>query len=118
MTYAGANHEVGCLLKPAAHERLSKLPDHIIETAKLLRKVNLSRAQLRAVHRYTQFWVNNKSDDEVGVEGFPDAAEVWLNVRNACQRDQDGTIRKSVFPVPPGVPGVRDKEIVFKVDSL
>lgn len=96
--------------EPAAFAKLRKVPTEVLNAAKLMMELNLSRAELKKVHEYC-----NNSGVGGKVIRFPDAKKVKRHVRQACLRTvEDGRMRE-VFRVDKDYPGCPAQTITFEV---
>ena len=111
-------------------ERLRDLPVEIIEAAKLVKELGLSRHGLDVVHKYVSFHVQlalSKLSAEMDVHfskevvaqtmpKLPSLKKVLRQIRTACDREQDGDARVAKFVVPDSYKnaGLYENEKEFK----
>lgn len=108
-------------------ERLKELPVEIVEAAKIVKELGLSRHGLDVVHNYVDFHIQLafsqiKTDSEAEKlnidykKRLPSLKTVMRQMHSTCDREQDGDVRVAKFVVPEGYKnaGLYENEKEFK----
>ena len=103
---------------PAA--RLAKLDMETLRAGYLIARLGLSRAEMDVVNDYVDFQRRFRGSAAVDEEpaALPSKKVVERRIMKACDRQQDGMIKRAVFQVPANVPGCQSTEVEFMVSFM
>jgi hypothetical protein len=77
----------------------------------LMTELNLSRSDLGTVHEYVRSFL---TPEQLETTNFVSGRTARSKVAEATSRHRDGTLVRSTFHVPAGIPGVEEQDVVFQ----